>query len=701
MLVHHLAANARRTLLAVVCFVVVAGVVGGPLTGALTSSGGFVAPGAESQGALERLSSATGTDVDAAVVLLVDAPSPTRLDAVESALGRLPGVARVDTRGEGPRTFVRATLRAGVDDEETAETALEAFAGQRDVDVGGPAVADYQIGSTVSADLGRAELIAFPILLLLSLLFFRGRATWMPLFVGVATILGTFLVLTGINELYGLNVFALNLVIGLGLGLAIDYTLFLVTRYRAELDVHGEGRAAIAATMSTAGRTVAFSAVTVACALITLTLFPQGFLKSMGIAGATVALVAAVAALTICTALFGLWGARLARRRRPGAREEGLRWRRLAHAVMRRPVAVATVTSLAMLALAVPALGTNWSAIDASVIPTDQSSRTVADALGGTGAEAARSPIVVAIAAPQEAADDVRAFAARVEGLGGIVRVEPPRLVGDPVADGIWQLNATAAGDPAGAVAQQAVQAIRGLPAPFDVQVGGGAAKFVDQQAAIGSRLLPALALLCALTLLVLWLMTGSVILPVKAVVMNALTVGAALAPLTLIYQNGHLSDVLGYTPNGGVEPTDFLVTAAVVFALSTDYGVFLLGRIKEERDRGVDDREAVAAGLALTGRVVTAAAILLAVAIGAFSTSSISFIQQIGVATATGVLIDAFVVRALLVPSLMVLLGRRNWWSPPLLRRLHDRLQARAPLLRTPTGEPLPQPPWDMPPGG
>jgi len=218
----------------------------------------------------------------------------------------------------------------------------------------------------------------------------------------------------------------------------------------------------------------------------------------------------------------------------------------------------------------------------------------------------------------------------------------------------------------------------------------------------------------------VLWLMTGSVLLPLKAVVMNILTVGAALTPLTLIYQGGHLTGLLGYTPNGGVEPSDFLVTAAIVFALSTDYGVFLLGRIKEardgglpddeavatglartgrvvtaaivfalstdygvfllgrikeERDRGAGDREAVARGLARTGRVVTAAAVLLAVAIGVFSTSSVSFIQQIGVATATGVLIDAFVVRTFLVPSLMALLGRWNWWSPRPLRRLHGRI--------------------------
>jgi RND superfamily putative drug exporter len=283
--------------------------------------------------------------------------------------------------------------------------------------------------------------------------------------------------------------------------------------------------------------------------------------------------------------------------------------------------------------------------------------------------------VIAAVSAPESARAEVAAFADRVAAVDGIERVAPPQYAGD----GVWSVGAIATGDPSGEAAQNAVHAIRDLPARFDVRVGGDAAEFVDQQAAIASRLLPAIILLVGLTLVVLWVMTGSVVLPVKAVAMNALTVGAALAPLALIYQHGHLEGVLGYTSNGGVEPTDFLVTAAIVFALSTDYGVFLLGRIKEEHDRGLPEREAVATGLAATGRVVTAAAILLAVAIGAFSTSSISFIQQIGVATATGVLLDAFIVRTLLVPSLMALLGGRNWWAPRPLRRLHAGLPAWA----------------------
>jgi RND superfamily putative drug exporter len=508
----------------------------------------------------------------------------------------------------------------------------------------------------------------------LALVFFRGRAALMPLVVGVVTVLGTFLVLTGINHLYGLSVFALNLVIGMGLGLAVDYTLFLVARYRQELARGLPEREAIGVTITQSGRTVLFSAATVACALATLTLFPQGFLKSMGIAGATVALVAAVAAVTVSPALLGLWGVKLARHEGPAPQSD--RWYRFARVVMRRPGAVAVLTSAVTLAAALPALGVGWSSSnDTSVIPRGDSARTVADAQAREFAGAAESPVTVAVRAPASQSAAVAAFARDIAGLPGMARVTSPRRLGNST----WQINADVAGDSAGVTAQRVVNRIRATPVPFEAKVAGDAAAFIDQQAAIGSHLPEAIAVLVVLTFVVLWLMTDSVVLPLKAIVMNALTVGASLTPLVLIYQHGHLTGLLGYTPDGGVEPTDFVVAATVVFALSTDYGVFLLGRIKEAReaqgDRLANEREAVALGLGATGRVVTAAAILLAVAIGAFSTSSISFIQQIGVAVATGVLLDAFVVRSLLVPSLMALLGHLNWWSPRGFRRLRARL--------------------------
>jgi uncharacterized membrane protein YdfJ with MMPL/SSD domain len=657
-------ARPKRTLLFVLLFVVVAGVIGGPVAGSLKTEGGFLDTGSGSARADARIEAATGMQSSAGVVALMKRPG--QAPQVRAQLLAQPGIATVAEQPvasrDGRQAYLLATLKASADEADVADGLQARFEGNRDVLLGGPLFAQHQIGDSVSEDLGRAEMLAFPILLLLSLLFFRGRATVLPLAVGITTVLGTFLVLTIVNQAYHLSIFALNLVIGLGLGLAIDYTLFLVTRYREELAK--DNPQAIRTTVATAGRTIAFSAVTVSLALITLTVFPLGFLKSMGIAGAAVALVAGVAALVIAPATFALWGNKLAVR--PRGRSGG--WYRLAHGVMRHPLPIALGTGALMLVLALPALRAVWTPVDSSVIPKSKSARTVADTVdrafpGGQG----ESPITI-VTDPAKAAG----IAARVEQLPGVRSVSKPRALDASTT----QIDVLAKGDPQGPTARNLVGAVRDVAGAS--LVGGAAAEFVDQQAAIGSNLPLGVGLLVGLTMIVLWLMTGSIVLPIKAIVMNALTVASALGVVTLVFQDGRFEGLLGYTGNGGVEPTDFLVAAALVFALSTDYGVFLLGRIKEARDGGRSDREAVAVGVERTGAVVTAAAILLAVAIGAFITSSISFIQQIGVATATGVLIDAFIVRTLLVPSLMALLGRWNWWSPRPLARLHSRIGLR-----------------------
>ena len=662
-------ARPKRTLLFVLLFVVVAGVVGGPVAGSLEPAGGFADEQSGSARAEERIEGATGAQATPGVVVLLREPgSATK---VRAELEDQPGIVAVSPRPtpsrDGDTAYLTATLAADADEGEVVSALSERFADDPNIVLGGGVVAFEQIGDSVSEDLARAEMLAFPLLILLSLLFFRGRATILPLAVGLTTILGTFLVLTVVNQVYSLSIFALNLVIGLGLGLAIDYTLFLVRRYREEL-----GREdAVRTTMLTAGRTVAFSAVTVACALITLTVFPLGFLQSMGIAGAVVALMAGLASLVIAPATFALWGDKLAvrPRRRPRPPEQGA-WYRLAHAVMRRPLPVALVTGALMLVLALPALRAIWTPVDSSVIPKAQSARTVADTLTRDFGGQDSSPVTVVLTANQS---EAQSFAGGLDGRPGVRAVAPPRALDDET----WQVDVVAAGEPQGETARALVRDIRN-ETDLPVLVGGGAAEFIDQQDAIASSLPLGITLLVSLTFVVLWLMTGSIVLPVKAIVMNALTVGSALGVLTLVFQDGRFESLLGYTPNGGVEPTDFLVAAALVFALSTDYGVFLLGRIKEARDGGLSDREAVAVGVERTGAVVTAAAILLAVAIGAFITSSISFIQQIGIATAAGVLIDAFIVRALLVPSLMALLGKWNWWSPRPLARLHARIGIR-----------------------
>ena len=682
----------KRTLLAVVLFVVLAGVFGGPVAGALEDSGGFTATDSGSARAVDRIEAATRTQATPGVVALLRTPSGAesvearrRIAAVQRTLAAEPGIAAVTsfqtTRDprfvsrDGRATYLAATLHADADEDAVVAGLSDRLDGVDDVVLGGSVFAGSQIGDSVTADLGRAEALAFPILLLLSLLFFRGRAALLPLAVGITTVLGTFLALTAVNQVYGLSIFALNLVIGLGLGLAIDYMLFLVTRFREELEAQGPGPGAVRTTMNTAGRTVAYSASTVALALITLTVFPLGFLQSMGIAGAVVALVAGLSSLVIAPTMFAIWGAKLAvRRRRPERPAEQGTWYRLSHTVMRRPLRVAVLTGALMLAVALPSLRAIWTPVDASVIPKGESARTVADTLTDDFGGQDSSPVTIALDAPASERAGVAKYAA------GLERLPDVRAVGAPQAldDSTWQVDVAVSGEPDGDAAQALVKEIRARPTPFPLLVGGAAAEFVDQQHAIGSSLPLAVGLLVALTFTVLWLMTGSIVLPIKSILMNALTVGSSLGVLTLVFQDGRFESLLGYTANGGVEPTDFLVAAALVFALSTDYGVFLLGRIKEARTTGISEREAVAVGVERTGAVVTAAAILLAVAIGAFITSSISFIQQIGVATAAGVLIDAFIVRALLVPSLMALLGRWNWWSPPPLARLHARLGLR-----------------------
>jgi len=678
-----ISSHPRRTLGIVLAFVIIAGVIGAPVVGMLKSSGGFAPGSSDSQLATNLLSRATGTESSPGIVLLVRTPqgphsqsSIARVAGTRQRLAHVPGIANT----VGPAAFstngrdalVTGTLSASAADADVAKAALAAFKGRHDVVVGGSAVAGEQIGSTVGTDLGRAELLAFPLLLILALIFFRGRATLMPLVTGITTVLGTFLVLRGVNSFYGLSTYALNLVIGMGLGLAIDYTLFLVTRYRQELAAGASEREALRTTVTKAGSTVCFSAVTVACALATLTLFPEGFLKSMGIAGAVVAIVAALAALTISPALLTIWGAKVAKGRAARVGGASGAWYRLAQRVMRRPGIVAAVTAVLMLAAAAPALSVHWSsANDSRVIPKSQSSRTVADVVAQQFPGAGTQPLTVAIAAPRSSASAVAAVARRVGALPGITGASAPTYLGART----WRIQAQLSGDQTGSRAQRDVGLIRDIDAPFPIHVTGQAAEFVDQQAAIASHLPLVLGLLALLTFAVLWLMTDSVVLPIKAIAMNLLTVGAALTSVVVIFQHGNLTGLLGYTPDGGVETSSFVVAAALVFALSTDYGVFLLGRIKEQRDAGVGDREAVASGLGATGRVVSAAAILLAVAIGAFSTSEISFIQQIGVTVVAGVLIDAFIVRALLVPSLMGLLGRFNWWSPQWLHRLHARI--------------------------
>ena len=666
----------RRVAGAVAILFVIAIAVGSGASNSLSARNDFADPGSSSAHARVAIERATGTTPEAGVLVLVNAPpGSTQVAAARSLLVSDRAVAAVSAplgSSTGATTLLEATLRSSVDEHKAAEHLKTLFTQNRSVQLGGNTIAGREVGAQASKDLGLAELLAFPLIALLALLIFRGLAALLPVAVGATSVFTGFAALRAFNVALPLSVFALNLVIGLGLGLAVDYSLFLVSRFREELGAGSDIPAAVRTTMSTAGRTVAYSAITVAIAMCSLVVFPLRFLQSMGIGGAITALVAAAVALTLLPALFVLAGGRLGRVR-PGPVREG-RWYRLAHAVLRRPGPVALVVTGALLALTLPALRTHWSGVDARVLPTSTSARQVEGALQREYPQARSTPEYVSLRASQAEGPAVRSYAARIDRIAGVAGTAPPRYLGA----GTWQLNVTLSGEAIAPAAQRAIATMRATPAPFTTQVGGSGAEFTDQRAAIARELPIAIAILACGTLLVLWLMTDSVVLPLMALALNALTVGAATGLLVLIFQDGRLEGPLGYTSQHGIEQSDYLVLAAIAFALSTDYGVFLFTRIKEAHDGGADEREAVALGLQRTGRIVTAAAVLLSVAIGAFATSNVVFLKEIGVGAVAAVLLDAFLVRTLLVPSLMGLLGRYSWYSPRVLRRLHQRVAIR-----------------------
>jgi uncharacterized membrane protein YdfJ with MMPL/SSD domain len=673
----------RRMAILTLALFIAAGVYGGPAAGLLNARNSFVAsssPSAREQRAVER---ATGAEDGPGVLALVSAPpSSPVVAAVTQAIAGVPGVAAVTPPPAGPASrnsplvsrdgrssLITVTLRSAPDPSAVVSAITAALHGRRGVVLGGSDVAGKEVSAQATRDLGFAELLAFPLLAIIAWMIFRGVAALLPVAVGGISVLGSFVILRLVNEQLPLSNFALNLVIGLGLGLAVDYSLLLVWRFREELSAGADVPNALATTLRTAGRTISFSAATVAAAMLTLTLFPQRFLISMGIGGAATALVSCAAALLVVPALLVLLAGRIGRVK---AAPEGTgRWYRLAQVVMRRPALVAAGTALALLVIASPTLHVHWAGVDATDLPAGQSARVVSDALGREFAAEELNPIAIAASAPASAGSRLDAYTLRVRAVPGVTGVQPPRYLGSDT----WEIRLGAAGDPISTSAQRTIARIRAIPAPAPVLVGGAAASFVDQQASIASALPLALSVLAVVTLAILWLMTGSVVLPVKALLMNALTAATATGLLVFVFQDGRLERVLDYAGQGGIEQTDFLVLVAIVFALSTDYGVLLMTRIKEARDGGRENREAIAVGLEHTGRVVSASAVLLAVAIGAFATSRIIFLKEIGLGALVAVLVDAFVVRAMLVPPLMALLGEWNWWSPPALRRLHDRI--------------------------
>ncbi|MGB7587130.1 MAG: efflux RND transporter permease subunit [Solirubrobacterales bacterium] len=684
----------RRIGLLAILFFFVAAAVGGSVASRLDPYGADD-PATESVKAREALEDA-GFHVPGAIVVLKDAPiaapaTRVRVEAIAGELRRRGDVASVtgyyETHSsafvstDGSSTYLAVGLKPTGDKQWQAagNDVAKQLANRPNIVVGGPAVAQEQVNKQVETDLRFAEMLAFPLLFLLSFLFFRSLvAALLPVMIGLLAIVGTFLILRVLSELGSISIFALNLTTGLGLGLSIDYSLFIVSRYREEIAKDGPGLPAMRRVMATAGRTVFFSALTVAAALASLIVFPQRFLYSMGLGGALVTLLAASVSLTVLPAVLTLLGTRvnslaprfLRRRAEAEARSDhqGF-WYRLSRFVMRRPVPVATLSALFLIVLGLPFLSIKFTAADPQILPKEASARQVYDAMQKEFPPYHDTPIWVTVeGGGPGAAARVRA---EVERVPGVAETLPPqRLPG-----GLRVIEAISSDTFRSEASQSTVEAIRAISVPSATTlVGGATADFVDFQSSLVRHLPLSVAIVVLSTLVILFLMTGSVVLPIKSLIMNLLNLSAVFGILVLLFQDGRLEGLLGYTSQGALEQTMPILLFAVAFGLSTDYAVFLLSRIKEAYDKGASNSESVAIGLERTGRIVTAAALLFAVAIGAFATSKIIFVKQNGVGTALAVLIDASIIRALLVPSLMALLGKWNWWAPAPLRRLHER---------------------------
>ncbi|MFP5322537.1 MAG: MMPL family transporter [Acidimicrobiia bacterium] len=729
----------RAVLVGAVVLFAVGGALGGNVAQHL-SAGGFEDPGSESfqadQALLDRFdagvpnlvlvltappSGATGPD-GTPVLPVDDLAAAADGVALTERVAAIPDVTDVvsywSVGGQAPlrsedgeHALLVARILGTQDavDERVREIVpeLEAAGGSLEVEVTGYAEIFRQVSDQIEHDLIRAETIALPVTLLLLLVVFRGVvAAALPLAIGALSVVGTFLVLRGISEVTEVSVFALNLTTAMGLGLSIDYALFVVNRFREELSHGHEPHVAVRRTVRTAGRTVAFSAGTVAASLLALLVFPVAFLKSFAYAGVAVAGLAGLFSVVVLPAMLAALGHRVnalsIRRRRDERPEEEGFWYRTASRVMARPVGIATAVVVVLVVLGLPFLGIDLGLPDDRVLPESAPARAAADVIRDEfrSNEAGASSVVAtdvgdtSSPAVREALD---AYARQLSALDGAERVDaltgiyadgqqlldaetaaavaPEAIDRFQHPDSIW-VSVVPDHEPNSATGEAFVSAIRDVPAPFDdVRVTGPSAQLVDSKAALLGRMPLALAIIAGITFALLFLLFGSVVVPLKALVLNVLSLSATFGAMVWIFQDGNLSDVLGFTATGTIDASTPILMFCVAFGLSMDYEVFLLSRIKEEHDAGADDRRAVALGLERTGRIVTAAALLIAVVFLAFGTSEVTFIKLFGLGLALAVLTDAFLIRGTLVPAFMRLAGGANWWAPAPLRRLHDRI--------------------------
>ncbi|WP_405610503.1 MMPL family transporter [Streptomyces sp. NBC_01508] len=727
----------RRSRLVLVVAVVAVALMGVAGAGAFSKllGGGFADPDSQSTRAGQVIDEKFGGETN--LVLLVraadgriDTPAAEKSGQAlvadlknEKTLANVVSYWETDSADLRSRDGREAMVLAHVKGDETqqqknAAELLDEYTGTYGdaltVKAGGGAAVGADMSTQVVDDLILAEAIAIPLTLILLLFVFGSVvAALLPLAIAVIAILGSFAQLSLLGSITDVSNSATNLTTALGLGLGIDYALLMISRFREQLATGASVDDAVRRTVNTAGRTVAFSAATVAAALAALLVFPQYFLSSFGYAGVGVVAVAAIGTLFVMPALFVVLGHRVNSGKLPWAktvRPEGRTsvWGRLARTVMRRPALTALPVLAVMLLAASPLLGITFGTPDERVLPEDAASRQVATALekNFNGSDAAALHIVIEQRVSEA---PLGAYAAELSQLQGVERVETSAGTfadGQPTQAGpgnaalgrpdAQRISVVSSLTPRSDEAQDLVGDVRALspPAGSHPLVGGVDAELVDSKASISGKLPLAVALIVITTFILLFLFTGSVVQPLRALVLNVISLGATLGVMTWIFQDGNFSSLLGFT----AQPMEVSMTVlmfCIAFGLSMDYEVFVTSRIKELHDLGEDNESAVTNGLGHTGGIVTAAACLLAVSFFAFGTAQLSFMQMFGLGSGLAILIDAVAVRGVLVPAAMRLLGRSAWYAPGFLRTFHGRfgLSEGGP---TPPPEPAAEPSYE-----
>jgi RND superfamily putative drug exporter len=662
--------------------------------------GGYDNPNSDSTLVTELLQSEFGVD-PAEVLVLVDLPSdadetdangfPVHFELVQELSADLLDIEGVDsvlnyyTLGSPPNLksedgkliYLLVDLDNNTDQTPVVAEIVDDYTGDyqgAQVHVSGFGAVTKAINETIYEDIIRAEIVAVPIVVLLLIFVFGSLvAAGLPLFVGGLAIVGSFLIIWIGSQFTDVSIFALNLVTGLGLGLGIDYSLLVVNRFREERAAGNDVATSVSNTVASAGKTVLFSGLTVALVLVSMVFFPQYFLQSFALAGVAVVIFAILGAAVAVPAMLNLLGDRVNSIRlikRDLAPKDTGAWEKIARFTMRRPLPVLFVGLLFLASLFSLSSSVVFGQSDDRVLPADSPARVASDMLRERFEGRETSPIEILVKGTDE---QVNEFIDVVADQEDIVRVAivPTQEESDWV-----RINAITDLEPRSPEGLEQVVALRSLDVEVDEYlIGGGGAYYTDSQQGIEQALPIAALWVFISTFILLFLFTGSLVLPLKAIVLNVLSLGAVFGLIGWIFQNGELQWLIGeYSVTGTIDTSSVVMIALVAFGLSMDYELFLLSRIKEQHDAGFNTVNSVALGLQRSGRIITAAALILAVTFGAFASSGVSIMKMLGLGIAVAILLDATLIRGFLVPAIMRLLGGANWWAPKWLKRLYEK---------------------------